>query len=231
MQFLLAILVGLLAVDLLLVTIWCAVRLASDATAVSPAEVAPFFVAAGVLTALVSLLLNRQRDASNDYLESASDLIEKAHEVLSERDEAGLPKNSRLNWLTAARLLRKSEDLAKRISDPSHVQIWNEKIEYWRGRFHDLIRPDGDGFPSDYYAEKPEHLLVYSDDVREPLALSSLAVLYRFVRWPQGRDDPLTDEDSFSDEEIRKMAAFGPRGLGELLEKYQEHKKKRAERE
>jgi hypothetical protein len=227
MQLLLGTLIGLLAVDLLLVTAWTSVRLASDAATVSPAEIAPFFVAAGVLLALVSLLLNRRREASKDYLESASDLIEKAYEVLNDRDDAGRPRNSRINWLTSARLLRKSEEIAKRMTDRSHLQIWKEKLEYWRGRFHDLIYPDAAGFPSSYYAEKPENLFAWSDDDREPLSLKSLAVLYRFVRWPEGHDDPLKSDAEFSDEEIHKMATFGPRGLGELLEDFQQLRKKK----
>lgn len=229
MQFLLGTLVGLLVVDLLLVTAWTSVRLATDAAGISPAEIAPFFVAAGVLLALVSLLLNRRREASKDYLESASDLIEKAYEVLNDRDDEGRPRNSRINWLTSARLLRKSEEIAKRITDTSHVQIWKEKLEYWRGKFHDLIYPSPAGFPSAYYAEKPEHLFAWSDDAREPLSLKSLSVLYRFVRWPAGHDDPLKNESGFSDEEIQRMAAFGPRGLGELLEDFQELRRKRHE--
>ncbi|WP_048441059.1 hypothetical protein [Caenimonas sp. SL110] len=227
MQFLLAALMGLLAVDLLLVTIWIAVRLASDTATGSPAEVAPFFVAAGVFLALVSLLLNRRREASKDYLESATDLIEKAYEVLNDRDDAGRPKNSRINWLTSARLLRKSEQIARRITDRSHVQIWKEKLEYWRGKLHDLILPGNEGFPSSYYAEKPDHLYAWSDDVREPLSLKSLAVLYRFVRWPAGHEDPLKDDEGFTEDEIQKMAMFGPRGLGELLEDFHELRRKK----
>lgn len=230
MQLLLSVLVGLLAVDLLLVTIWIAGRLVTVGLMISPAEVAPFFVAAGVLLALVSLLLNRRREASEDYLESASDLIEKAYEVLGEKDDEGRPKNSRINWLTSARLLRKSQQIATRITDKSHKQIWTEKLEYWRGRFHDLIYPSPDGFPSTYYAEKPEHLSAWSDDNREPLSLKSLAVLYRFVRWPEGYSDPLQDEAGFSDEEIHKMAAFGPKGLGELLEEFQKSREKKAKK-
>ena len=47
--------------------------------------------------------------------------------------------------------------------------------------------------------------------------MSSLAVLYRFIRWPEGVEDTIQDEESFSDEEIQKMVSFGPRGLGKLL--------------
>jgi hypothetical protein len=109
MQLLLNILVGILSVDLLLVAIWITARLVTPGLAISPAEVAPFFVAAGVFLALISILLNNRREASEDYLESASDLIEKAYEVLSEKDDEGRPKNNRINWLTSARLLRKSQ--------------------------------------------------------------------------------------------------------------------------
>ncbi|WP_350116623.1 hypothetical protein [Nitrosomonas sp.] len=226
MQILLGILICLIVVDLSLIAAWTTVRLYTNAAAISPAEISPFFVAAGVLLALITLLLNRRREASKDYLESATDLIEKAYNVLNDRGENGLPKNSRINWLTSARLLRKSQLIAQLITERSHKGIWWEKQEYWRGRFRDLILPDLAGFPRDYYAEKPEYFDWWSGDIREPLSLKSLVVLYRFVRWPEGREDPLNDEKSFTKEEIEKMATSGPQKLGELLEEFQALQKK-----
>ena len=219
MQLLIGTLIGLLFVDLALISAWATVRLCTNAVTVSPAEISPFIVALGVLVALFTLLLNRRREASEDYLETATDLIEKAYAVLNNLDENGRPKNSRISWLTAARLIRKSQEIANLISESSHRGIWREKQEYWRGRFHDLIFPSTEGFPSEYYAEKPEHMWGWSDDDREPLSLKSLVVLHHFIKWPEGIEDPLGDESTFTREEIEEMMSFGPRGLGNLLEK------------
>ncbi len=227
MQILLGILTGLLAVDLILIAIWATVRLCTNASMISPAEIAPFIVASGVLLALLTLILNRRREASKDHLENATDLIEKSYNVLNDLDKDGRPKNSRINWLTSARLLRKSQGIAKLITESSHRIIWEEKQEYWRGRFHDLIFPNTASFPGTYYAENTEHLFAWGDETREPLSLKSLVVLYRFVRWPKGIEDPLASEENFTKQEIEKMTLFGPRGLGELLEAYELLKEKK----
>jgi hypothetical protein len=212
-------LILLLTLDAVLIAAWALWRLSNGAAPFTVAEVTPPLVAAGVLVALLTLLFNRQRTQSEDYLEHAQDLLEKAYSRLAVPDEKGRPQNKRLNWLTSARLIRTAQAVAKKIEEPSHREIWNEQINYWRGRFYDMIFPGKEGFSSDYYAEKPEHMFVYSGDERSPLSLKSLAVLYRFIRWPEGQEDPIRGEPPFTEEEIQKMLAFGPRGLGELLEK------------
>lgn len=228
MHWLLKALALLLAADLLLVGSWSAIRLCQSASGYSPTEVGPFLVATGVLLALVTLILSRRRDASEDYLKSATDLLAKAYDILDKKDDDGRPKSHRINWLTSARLIKTAERISKSITEEPHQKIWSEQKEYWRGRFHDLIWPDIDGFPKEYYAEKTEHLIAYGSKDREPLSLRSLAVLYRFIRWPDGVEDPLKEEQPFSDEEREKMLAFGPRGLGQLLDELNSLRAKRA---
>lgn len=213
----LRLLIALLTLDLVLVCGWVLYRLNGGPGVFSPSEVTPPLVAAGVLVALVTLFLTRQRNQSEDYLENALDILEKAYDRLAVLDEHGRPLNKRLNWLTAARLIRTAQAIARKIDEESHREIWKEHLNFWRGRFYDLIFPNLEGFPSDYYAEKPEHMLAYSGDTRDPLAMSSLAVLYRFIRWPKDVEDPIKGEEPFSEKEINKMVSFGPRGLGNLL--------------
>jgi hypothetical protein len=216
MAWLLWLLVGLLGIDLLLVTAQL-IRAVTSGVSVSFGDAGPLLVAAGVFTALVSIALTARRNASKDFLEAAAELLERAHTTLAQLDDKGRPKNSRLNWLASARFLRAAEQVAANISEPSHVKIFREQREYWRARFYDLISPTYDGFPSAYYAEKPEHMLGHGADVRSPLSERSLTVLYRFVRWPKDFADPIENEPEFTENEIEKMRAFGPRGLGELL--------------
>lgn len=201
------------------VGVWSGIRLGDNPSLFSPSEVSPFLTALGVLVALLTLLRNGDRAASEDYLESARDLIAKAYQTLNVIDDGGRPKNNRMHWLTSARMIRTAEHIGSKISVQSHKEIWVEELEYWRGRFYDLIHTDIEGFPETYYAEKPEHMDGYTSGVREPLSEKSLAVLYRFIKWPQDRPDSLQDECVFSDEEIETMSLFGPRGLGRLLEK------------
>lgn len=211
-------LILLLALDAALIAGWSLWRLSNGAVLFTVAEVTPPLVAAGVLVALLTLLFNRQRTQSEDYLEHAQDLLEKAYSRLAVLDEEGRPQNKRLNWLTSARLIKTAQAVASKIEEPSHREIWKEQLNYWRGRFYDLIFPSIEGLPSDYYAEKPDHMFVYGSGDRSPLSLKSLAVLYRFIRWPEGQEDPIRGEPAFTEEETQKMLSFGPRGLGKLLE-------------
>lgn len=181
--------------------------------------IAPVAITAGVLVALVSLMLNNRKKVSEDYLEHALNLLEKSYDALMPVDENGYPKQSRLAWLTSARLLRASEQIADQIPESHHRKIYDEQKEYWRGHFYDLLKPSDEGLPSTYYADDPRHMSGYMPDQveHEPLAEKSLAVLYRFVRWPVGFEDPIKDEPIFTEEEISKMELFGPKGLGHLL--------------
>ncbi|MFU3331546.1 hypothetical protein IPC396_00735 [Pseudomonas aeruginosa] len=197
---------------------WISYRLADSAHSFNPLETGPFLVAAGVLAALLTLTTNQARSASDDFLKNATDLISKAYETLdSTKDEQGRPKNSRLVWLTSARLLCTAREVGSLITVESHKIIWTRQLEYWRGRFRDLIDPDGNDFPSEYYAERPEDMLSTTSEQRQPLAEASLAVLYRFIRWPDGHKDPLKGEKKFTDEEIENMILVGPTGLGHVL--------------
>lgn len=220
-------LILLLTLDATLIGGWSLVRLRDGAQLFSVAEVTPPLVAAGVLIALLTLLFNRQRTQSEDYLKHAQDLLEKAYSRLAVLDEKGRPQNKRLNWLTAARLIKTAQAVADKIEEQSHRDIWKEQLNYWRGRFYDLIFPSVECFPPDYYAEKPEHMFTHGSDERDPLSPTSLAVLYRFVRWPEGQDDPILGEPEFTEEEIKRMLHFGPQGLGKLLKEMEKIKRER----
>lgn len=192
-------------------------RLLCPPNSLSLLDIGPLFVAAGVLIALVTFLANLNRARSQDVLEAATDLLEKAYEKLAPHGDSTQPSNRRLTWLSAARLIATAERLEKHLTEPSHQLIYREKREHWRTRLYELIFPSIEGLPSSFYAENPEHMIAYSGQVRDPLSEKSLAYLYRFVRWPEGLPDPLGDESPFTDEEIDRMQSFGPRGLGNLL--------------
>jgi hypothetical protein len=181
-------------------------------------EITPLVVTAGVLVALITMLLNLRRNRSEDVLEAATDLFEKAHESLVNKD--GELLNHRLSWLSAARLIATAERLARELTETSHKSIYQTKRDYWRTRLYDLLHQSMPEGPSaEFFAEKPEHMIAHSDDVRAPLSEKSIAFLYRFCSWPKNAPDPISDVANFSDEEIQRMQAFGPRSLGRLLEK------------
>lgn len=177
----------------------------------------------GALVALLVWIWNVRRQYSEDLLKESQSFFDKSFETLNVLDDQGRPENDRIRWLTSARLLKVAEQIGNNIELKSHKILYEEIRNYWRSKFHDLVEPQDDGFPEDYYAEKPEHLSIYNPDQdRRPLDLLSVAVIYRFVRWPKGRLDPLDNEPPFSREEIDRMYNFGPRGLGKLLRKFEE---------
>lgn len=174
---------------------------------------------------------DRQREVtSEEYLKNSVILLERAYTVLADLDDGGWPKNKRMNWLAAARFLKASENLSDLITEETHKRVYKENLEYWRARLHDLIMPSQlrqTGFPPEYFAEKAEHFLAHSDRTRPPLSLKSVAVLYRFVRWPKDYEDPLASEPKFTADEIEKMCSFGPHGLGAILTELETLKKQK----
>ena len=172
------------------------------------------------MVAFIAFLVNWRRARSDDILKAATDMLEKAYETLASKDAPNEPTNRRLSWLSAARLIATAEKLEKDITDSNHLLVYAAKKEYWRTRLYELIFPSPpEGLPSSFYAEEPEHMIAYSNEDREPLSEKSIVLLYRFISWPEAIRDPIGEVPNFTDEEIEKMRAFGPRGLGELLVK------------
>lgn len=196
----------LLAVDLVLIAV-----AAVWATPPVQLPIPDLIVGAGVLVAMLALSLDRRQKGSEAFLNSSLDLLQKAYETLRVDADAWMrPPNDRLTWLAAARFLRASEKISSQITEESHRIIYREQREYWRQRFYELIFPSIDAFPKEYYG---------GADAKPNIELSekSLAVLYRFVTWPPDYEDPVNAEPLFSEEEISKMCAFGPRGLGDAM--------------
>jgi hypothetical protein len=222
-------LAGLLIADLILLGYLLGRAAVLGEGAILASYVGYLIVGAGILVALISLVRTSGRDDSADFLESARELLEHSYKTLAVLDEHERPKNIRIRWLAAARFLRASEKMGESITEDSHKAIYREHKEYWRAQFYDLIYPNSDGFPSEYYAKIPKDMLYHGRDDKPPLSERSLAVLYRFIRWPEGFADPLENDTNFSDDEIHKMQTFGPRGLGNLLAEVRALKEKRDE--
>lgn len=184
-------------------------------------EYTQFFILLTVSVTLLTLIYNIRRHVSEDYYKEAKEHLKKAFETLAPKSNEGRPKNDRFLWLTCARFLRTSERFSKRIIMSSHKDMYIEERQYWRVKFMEIIKD----FPSNYYAESPEHLIMHSADVRSPIAESSLYVIYGFIQWDEKYTDPL-DNHRFTDEKIRDMRIHGPRGLGDLLSEHRKLKKR-----
>jgi hypothetical protein len=183
-------------------------------------------VLVGGLVALCVWTWNMRQQYSQDFLKESRSFFQKSFETLNVLDDQGRPLHDRMRWLTSARLLRVAQRLGSQIELKSHRLLYEEIEHYWRNRFDEIINPPDlplEGLPEDYFAERPDHFISYDRRRdREPLAVSSIRVLYRFVEWPEGRSDPLDNEPPFSEEELHKMEALsGPRALGRLMCRYQ----------
>jgi len=170
--------------------------------------------------ALHTYIDSKNTETSKDYLNESLKLFQLSYEILSGRDSTGALQNDRLKWLTSSRLIIEAENISKKITQETQIEIFNESREYWRHKFHDLIFPSVEGFPESFYAAQPEHLTSHwTEPDRAPLSEKSLAILHRFIQWPKNKKDFSYDVDFFTDEEIENMEMFGPRGLGKLMKK------------
>jgi hypothetical protein len=215
-----------LALDAVLIAgiiIWRFIQV-SDSFSIT--DLGPFCTIAGLIAALVIFICNLQRARSEDILKAATDLLEKAYTKLEPQDGSNLPSNNRLSWNSSARLVLTAEKLAKEITEPSHQLIYQEKKEYWRAQFYELICPSLEGLPGSFYAKNAKDMISHNPKGRAPLSQKSLAFLYRFVRWPKENTDPLGEQSNFTAEEIENMESFGPRGLGKLLADVRKEKEK-----
>lgn len=174
----------------------------------------------GVLIAMISWIWGVVRQESEDLLRESKNFFEKAFHTLNVTDDEGKPKNERMRWLTSSRLLTVARKLGNRVMLKSHKLIFLEIQEYWRQRFHDLVLPDKQGFPKEYFAQDVSHFRTHTSRDRIPLSLSSVISIYRFIQWHDDRTDPLDAEAPITLQEAQHMRKVGPVYLGELLIDY-----------
>ena len=210
MMMLFKIFVWCLVADLIFLVAQIIARLFSETSFLSQAEMTPTVIIAGVLTALITLIINqfhkdleRLHKVSGEYLKHATSILSKAYENFSSKDpDYELPLNSRINWLTAARLIKTAEDISHLITEDTHQRIWEDEKEYWRGKFRDQINPRGDKIPGDripekYYTGGSNRIFDFGKNGEEPLSEKSIAVLWRFIQWSDEAEDPIKNEPKF----------------------------------
>lgn len=194
----------------------------------------------GISVAALTYALNSQKHVADAEwarsklaMESAIVLIERAYEILTINDTIKTPPpNDRHVWLTCARHILAGQDIAKEITEPTHKKVFDEHLEYWRTRFYSVLSPlgkEGGTMNEFYFAEKPEHVFSYSGDVRPPISEKSLAVVFRFIEWPQEREDRLKEVAPFTEKEIDHYRIFAHKGLGRHLELIHTYEKRRKE--
>lgn len=156
-----------------------------------------YLIILGFLAAALTLTYNVRRHLSEDYFKEAREQLQKAFDILNAYDADGRLSNDRLRWLTAARTLLIAERIGKKIMMSSHKEINIEDRQFWRMKFHEIVK----NFPEEFYAEKAEHMIHHMADVRSPISEASLVIIHEFIDWDESYVDPLKRE-FFSDEKL-----------------------------
>jgi hypothetical protein len=175
-----------------------------------------------VIVALWQLRGARDETASQRYFERAEAMLRTVvNDFISKTDTEGRPANDRRHWLNFARGLDASRSLAAGIKTTELKRIWIEIEHYWRERVYDVLQPQWESFPAEYYGytAPAEIFKNFAQDPKEraPLSEPSLAAVYRWAKWPEDRPDSLVRKSKFSDEEVSLMETFGPRGLAKYI--------------
>lgn len=141
--------------------------------------------------------------ASEAFLSEAKTLLEKTYQLFTGGNDEAPPENSRVLWLTVARMIVRYQKLKKLITEDPHLEIIEENEEFWRYKFYSLLDISSDELSLDYF-NSPEH-----QHGGYKIDRTSIAVIFDFAAWKG--DDPLDDIDSielFADK-IRLHDHFG----------------------
>jgi len=189
-------------------------------------------IPAGVLVALGAQLLLQGKNASEKnekrssfFLESCVRAYDEAYNLLKDGN------NDRGVWIATGRALIHAKELAKNVSDKSHIRVLElHKLKY-RGIFHGILadKPAAFFFGAKDISISTEEAArlstareesfgrVFTSTVNE-LSETSLRAVWEAAQWPTDYQDPLKLE--FTENEKAKLLVLFP-GLHEFFE----HKK------
>jgi len=172
----------------------------------------------GICVAISKLVSDQRWRESEVYLEQSMDLFDKSFKALVVDESTGYPLSSRTNWLTSARLLLAAQELGKKISQSSHINTYNEYLEFWRFEFRNLLCFSVDGGPEPEYFYEEGFLHAWNDRVRAPIAERTIAIFYRFMEWPNDKEDYLDSHPDFTSEELDNMLKRGAHNIVRYVE-------------
>lgn len=176
---------------------------------------------AATFSALFGVFLNEssnradeQRQRSKFFLEQSLAGFEHMVNLLGDRN------NDRRKWISAARILQKSLELSKRITEKEHKSILQVEMDRYRHQLWEIINPYDERItPAFFYGSSDPGLdideaakqssLPISVELQENLSsvcgLSepSLFAIWSFMEFPEDYADPL--HNTFSQEQIEKL--------------------------
>jgi len=197
--------------------IWLVVSQASMAAA-DFSSFTPLFLSFGTLVALIAFLWNAIYTNSADYLKESERFYEKAFSVLQfGADEHGAEKNSS-RWISAARLLIIAQATGNKAMLRAHKNLHRDLQHFWRIRFRDLVVPSVGKPPSfrETFSGADYAQTILSGG--EVLDKRSVAVIIRFIEWPDRQADSLENIKRLSNKELEGVRKISPK-LFEYLKK------------
>ena len=166
----------------------------------------------------------REYEESESFLNKSIALAEHALAILTNDD--GTPTNDRVSWVSAARLLQRSENISEQISIKHHQVIYESERDYLRHKFNSLLSPNGDDLPCEFYfgpkcvpgdiGQSAISSLNKTDGV-EWLNTTTISVVYKYKSFPKEYHDPLDGAKSLSDKEIDDIRLFKNNGLSQFF--------------
>ncbi|MFC6635594.1 hypothetical protein [Microbulbifer taiwanensis] len=143
-----------------------------------------------------------QTQQSKVFLDKSIELLDKAYTVLVESDSS--ITNDPLCWITSARLIRRSDDLAKDITFDAHQILYLAEHDYQRHRFSNIFQSGEECLPSIFYLGSSQNakltlgeaaLISAAYGVESWIPIDAISVIYRFSVFPPNFKDPLKDSD------------------------------------
>lgn len=128
------------------------------------------------------------RERSKTILDESIALLGRAFETFT-RNGTHPPPNSRLQWLSTARMIIRFSRIKGQVAEPDHIIIRDENEEYYRLKFFTLLAENRENLDQNYFNP--------SDDKyhHEMVARNSIAVIFDFAKWPEGMEDPMATVD------------------------------------
>ena len=178
------------------------------------------FISGTMFVAIWTQNKREEWEQSSAYLERSIELMGRAFEVLSGAND--YPKNDRISWVTAARLLQRAESISLSISVYSHQEIYESEKDYQRHRFNELLTIEGKSLPPEFFTGKS---MVVGDLGRSAAGDGSgrvgnewiptriVSVIYRFKLYPDNYDDPLERSSDLTQRELEKLWLFEHKGV------------------
>lgn len=174
--------------------------------------------------------INKSKDIninkSKSNLDLSLEFLKHSYETLTNGNEMLIPRKDRLIWLTSSRQILTAQNISKEISEESHKKIYYEYENFWRTKFYSFLESFKSDMDIRYFADKKEHALCTQLEDRQPLAEESLAVIFRFTKWQENREDLIPKICPFTNEEIEKFKFSGYQGLADHLEEFKKYQRK-----